>query len=263
MIAVARNATIAVSNWWNLVWITMGQVLSSYGRGGRVSFIISLLEPVLLILVLYLIRGMFRMGTTSFGTSLFLFMATGFLPFYLFLNVSSRTRAAGGRAARLPGLTSLDITIATTLLNTIVWITMIVVIFVGMWLYGIDQARPDSIVTSITPLFLLIVMGMGIGMINNVIARYFRFWIFIYRMATRGLVFLSGVFLIVDLQPLWMREWMIANPLTHGIEWFRVGIYGHYPHNSLDRVYLMEWALITLFLGMVLDRAGIRAFAKK
>jgi capsular polysaccharide transport system permease protein len=263
MIAVARNTTIAVTNWWNLVWITMGQVLSSYGRGGRLSFIISLLEPVVLILVVYLIRGMFRMGTTSFGTSLFLFMATGFLPFYLFLNISSRTRAASGRAARIPGLTSLDITIATTLLNSLVWITMIVAIFVGMWLYGIDQARPDSIVTSITPLLLLIVMGMGIGMINNVIARYFRLWIFIYRMATRGLVFLSGVFFIVDLQPLWLRVWTIANPLTHGIEWFRVGIYGHYPHNSLDRVYLMEWALITLFLGMVLDRAGIRAFAKK
>ncbi|WP_422012268.1 ABC transporter permease [Reyranella sp.] len=262
MITTTRKATIAVSNWWNLVWITMAQLLSSYGRAGRLSFIMALLEPVLLILLLYVIRGIFRMGTASFGTSLFLFMASGFLPFYLFLHISSRTRTAGSAGARLPGLTSLDVTIAIILLNSLIWIGMTVAIFAGMWLYGIDQAWPDSIVEAITPLLLLIVMGMGIGMINNVIGRYFWAWLLIYRMATRGLIFLSGVFFIVDLQPLWMRAWMIPNPLTHGITWFRVGIYGNFPQNSLDRTYLLEWALIALFLGMVLDRAGMRAFAK-
>lgn len=240
----------------------MAQVLSSYGGAGRLSFIVSLLEPVFLILLLYVIRGVFKMGTTSFGTSLFLFMASGFLPFYLFLNISSRTRGGGRITARIPGLTSLDVTIAIVVLNSIVWISVIVAIFLGMWLSGIDQARPDSIVASITALLLLIVMGMGIGMINNVIIRYFQLWSLIYRIATRGLVFLSGVLFIVDLEPLWLRAWSVTNPLTHGIIWFRVGIYGNFPHNSLDRAYLMEWAIVVLFLGIVLDRASLRSRAR-
>lgn len=262
MIVATRNAAVALSNWWTLVWITMTQIMSSYGRAGRLSFIVSLLEPIILVMLLYVIRGIFKAGTASFGTSLLLFLASGFMPYYLFLNISSRSRAAGRVIPRITGLTSLDFTIAIVLLNSIIWISMIAAMFTGMWLYGIDQARPDSIVTSITPLLLLIALAMGVGMLNNAIVRYFRFWLLIYRIGMRGLVFLSGVPFIVDLQPLWLREWSIANPLTHGIIWFRVGIYGNFPHNSLDRTYFLEWVVVVLFLGIVLDRATIRVFAK-
>jgi capsular polysaccharide transport system permease protein len=135
---------------------------------------------------------------------------------------------------------------------------MLILIFLGMWFYGIDDARPHSIVTCAVPVGLFIVLGFGIGMINNVICRFFPMWAMLYQILTRGLVFLSGVILIVDLSPLWLRKWIIANPLSHGIEWFRLGVYGNYPHNSLDRAYLVEWAIVALFLGFVLDRATMR-----
>lgn len=163
---------------------------------------------------------------------------------------------------RLPGLSALDVYIASILINALIWIVMIVAIFFGMWLWGIDQARPDSIVTCAQPIVLLMLFGMGVGMINNVITRYFTPWSSIYAVVTRGLVFLSGVFLIVDLQPLRWRVWSIANPLSHGVEWFRLGVYGRYPHNSLDMSYLIEWMLIALFIGVVLDRAALRSLDK-
>ena len=262
MISVTRSITSAISNWWRLVWMTMGQLLASYGGGGRFSFIMSLLEPLFLIGAFYLFRSLFRMGGGGYGTSLFLFMASGLLPFYLFLQVSSRASSAVRAGGRFPGLSTLDVYIATTLLNSLIWITMILVIFVGMWLYGIAQARPESIVTCAASLVLLIILAMGVGMINNVIARYFRLWLFVYRIATRGLIFLSGVFFIVDLQPFLIRAWSVANPLSHGIEWFRLGVYGRYPHISLDQSYLIKWAFVALFLGFVLDRAAIRGIER-
>jgi ABC-type polysaccharide/polyol phosphate export permease len=74
------------------------------------------------------------------------------------------------------------------------------------------------------------------------------------------MAFMSGLFLIVDLQPLWLRRLSIINPLSHGIEWFRVGVYGErYPHNSLDQFYLVEWAVVVFFLGLVIDRSALRA----
>ena len=242
----------------------MIQVLSQYGRGSKVAFIMSLAEPLVLIGGVYLFRGVLRANTPNYGTSLFLFYASGFLPFYVFVITSVRARATSTNPrARLPGHTALDIYIAAIALTSVIWITMIVAIFLCMWLYGIEQARPASIVDCALSILLLIVLGTGVGMINNVINRFMSFWNRLFGILTRGMIFLSGVIMIVDLQPLWLRTWSIVNPLSHGIEWFRLGVYGRYPHNSLDKAYLIEWALVALFLGMVVDRAALRKLDKR
>ena len=222
-------------------------------------FMVSVLEPLIVISAFYAIRGVLKQNTPNYGTSLFLFYASGLLPYYVFMRISTRTRSAVGKPNNLlPGLSALDVYIATALLNAIIYISMLIMIFWGIWLYGIDDARPNSVVTCAAPVALFIMLGFGIGMINNVICRFVPLWGMLYQILTRGLVFLSGVILIVDLSPIWLRNWVVANPLSHGIEWFRLGIYGTYPHNSLDRSYLIEWAIIALFLGFVLDRATMR-----
>lgn len=259
MIAATRDYAIAVSNWRRSVWLSMILLLGQYSRGSRVAFLIALLEPIIVIGGLYIFRGLFKGNTANYGTSLFLFYASGFLPYYVFLRVSSRARATSvGPRSSLPGLTSLDIYIAAIALNALIWIGMMVVIFWCMWIYGIEQARPASMVDCTLPILLFIALGAGVGMINNVINRFITFWTRFYAILTRGLVFMSGVIMIVDLQPLWMRAFSIANPLSHGVEWFRLGVYGRYPHNSLDPAYLVKWALIALFIGLIVDRAMLR-----
>lgn len=263
MIAVTRDYARAVSTWRRAVWLSMILLLGQYSRGSRVGFMVSLLEPLILVGGLYVFRGLFKGNLPNYGTSLFLFYASGFLPYYVFLRISSRARATSlGPRSRLPGLTSLDIYIATIALNALIWIVMMVAIFWCMWLYGIEQARPASIVNCTLPILLFIALGAGVGMINNVINRFIPFWNRFYGIATRGLAFMSGVMMIVDMQPLWLRAWSIANPLSHGVEWFRLGVYGRYPHNSLDPTYLVEWTLIVLFLGMIVDRAALRLLSR-
>lgn len=259
MMAATLAYARAISNWCRVIWLSMILLWEQYSRGSKIGFLFSLLEPLILIGGLYLFRGLFKGDTANYGTSLFLFYASGFLPFYLFLRVSSRARSTSvGPRSRLPGVSSLDLYIAAVALNSLIWITMIVAIFLGMWLYGIERARPASIVDCSLPILLFIALGAGVGMINNVINRFFTFWNTFYGVLTRGLVFLSGVMFIVDLQPLWIRAWSEINPLSHGIEWFRLGVYGRYPINSLDIPYLVEWALIVLFLGFIVDRGALR-----
>lgn len=263
MIYAARTSWMAFSNWLLLIWAALPQLLSRQTRGSRLIFLATLAEPLILVGVLYAIRGLMKQNTPNYGTSLFLFYASGFMPFYLFIRISSRLRSTDFNLnSLLPRATALDAYIAAAILDALLNITTTILVFYGMWLYGIDEARPASIVDCTLPMLLLIVLGVGVGMINNVITRFAKIWAMIYRIMTRGLLFLSGVIIIVDLTPIWLRDIVVLNPLAHGVDWFRVGVYGDYPHNFLDKSYLCEWALIALFIGFVVDRAALRSEAK-
>lgn len=248
-----------------MIWLAMRQVFNQYTGSSKLAFIFTLLEPLIIILGLYAIRGILKAKTPNYGTSLFLFYASGFLPFYLFLRISIRARSANTDPRnRLPGLSALDQYIATVGLNSLIWITVMVFIFYAMWLYGIQQARPASIVDCVVPVVLFIVLGTGVGMINNVISRYFSFWNRLYGILTRGIMFMTGVLVIVDFYPPLIRQWVILNPLSHGIEWFRIGVYGpQYPHIFLDKWFLIKCTFIVLFIGLVVDRAALRSLGNR
>lgn len=259
MINAVRNNVVAAWNWRASIWLGVCHLLNSRARGSKLAMLLALLEPLVVIALLYFLRAIVREGVPRYGTSLLLFLCSGMLPFFMFIRISSHTRAINvGPRHRLPGLSALDVYIANVIAHSIIWVTMTIVIFAAMWLYGIRQARPASIVDCAIPVLLLILLATGVGMINNVIVRYFSLWGVFYGVLMRGIIFASGVLVIVDLLPLSWRRWCIINPLSHAIEWFRVGVYGVYPHNSLDPAYLLEWTLVVLFLGFVIDRAALR-----
>jgi capsular polysaccharide transport system permease protein len=259
-----RDFWTAFSNWRLVIWLALPQVLSQSTRGSKLLLIIRIFEPLIFIAVLYVARALFRMKEPNYGTSLFLFYASGFMPYYLFLRISTLTRTARtGRGILLPSANSMDVYLATVLFEALLYLSITVLLFYGMWLWGIDQARPVSIVDCVLPISLLIVLATGMGMIVSVVGHFLPLWVFIYKVCTRGLIFLSGVIFIVDLLPIWFRDVVALNPLAHAIDWFRVGIYGRYPHNFLDKSYLIEWAFISLFLGFVLQRAFARTMDRR
>jgi capsular polysaccharide transport system permease protein len=259
MIAQISNHFIALSNWRRVVWLAMVQTFTGLAQKNALGFIMTLAEPLIAIAMIYAIRGLLKQNTPNYGSSLFLFYASGFLPYYMFVRLSSRARNSGGGRGRLPGQSALDAYIAATLVNAIIWIGMTVAIFLGMWwLSDIKEVSNIAISVVAPPMILLILLAMGIGMMNSAVTRYIPIWNTVYSLATRGLIFFSGVLHIVDLQPIWIRQYSIINPLSHAIEWVRLGIWERYPHNSLDKAYLIEWVVVCLFLGMVIDRASLR-----
>lgn len=263
MIGTIRETWGAFINWGRTIWLTLPQHLSQITQGSKLLMIIWIFEPLIVIGIIYAVRGLMRMKEPNYGTSLFLFYASGFLPFYLFRQISTRQKSKLKRSNLLPGATMLDEQFAMVLFNVLLYVPLTVLIFYGMWLSGIDEARPASAVACAIPIALLVVLATGVSLINNVVNHFIPLWNFIYRICTRGLLFLSGVIYISDLMPLLVRAVVAANPLTHAIDWFRLGIYGRYPHNLLDKSYLMAWALIALFLGLVLERGLIRNMGRE
>ncbi len=258
------NWFVALANWRRMIWLAMCQVMLGFSRRNRLGLIWALTEPLIAMCLVYAIRSLLRARTFDYGTSFFLFLATGFLPYYLFIRLSTRVRISRkGPSSSLPGVTGLDEYIANILVNAIIWITTLVGVFLGMWWIGdIYEVGYIDIPVCSAPILLLIVFAAGIGLLNGAISRYIPFWVTVYALATRGLVFLSGVMQIVDLQQLNIREFTILNPLSHAIIWFRLGVWERYPHNSLDKNYLITWAVVCLFLGLVVDRASLRTLGK-
>ena len=256
--SAVREFTIALSNWKTTVVFLMVQYLGNRAGAGRLATIFMLAEPLIFIFALYLIRGTFRGALGEYGTSTLLFFVTGLFPYFLFVRTSSLSRVAVNPRQALPRIQSMDVFLAQVTANALIWLLVMGCLHVGMWMYGIEQARPESLSTCAIALSLLLLLGVGIGLVNSAISRFFPFWRTIYSIVTRGLLFFSGVLHIPDLYPLPMRDWLTWNPILHGVTWFRVGVYGRYPSYTLDEAYLVTCTIFLLFLGFIADRASLR-----
>lgn len=249
----------ALRSWGSLVGYLMVQEFDQKFRASRLGALLAFAEPLLLILVILAIRGLFRGNLPAYGDSIAVFYSSGVFPFYVFVRLSVRTRRARYDAShRLPRVSSTDLLIASALAETAIILTTMMIWFAGMWVYGLHEAAPVSILECIIPIGLLLALGIGFGLMNSAISRRFPLWSYIYGRASRGLMVMSGVFYVNDLLPYYVRSVLSWNPLVHGIEWFRLGLYGSYPVHTLDRDYFMAWAGGMLFLGIILHRATLR-----
>lgn len=249
----------AIANWVGILGLLMVAEIDKKFQGSRLGILFALAEPIVLITMMILLRTAIRHQFPVYGTSTAVFISSGIFPFYVFLRVSLRARGARYEAVqRLPRVSSTDLLIASAMAETALILALMVMWFAGMWVYGLNSAQPVSIVDCLIPLFLLATLGFGVGLVSSAIARGFSLWTYIYAYLTYGLIFVSGVFYIVDLLPLFLRNIVVWNPIAHGVEWFRLGLYGHYLVHTLDREYLIVCAGVSLFLGFVSHRATLR-----
>jgi capsular polysaccharide transport system permease protein len=80
------------------------------------------------------------------------------------------------------------------------------------------EAYPASAFDCVAPLLQFVAMGIGVALINSTLAKRFPPWSYLYGRLTYGMMFLSGVFYVVDLLPEHVRSLMLWNPLVHGVE---------------------------------------------
>ena len=249
----------AVINWGSLIVLLMASQIAQKFTASRLGVIFAFAEPIILINLMIFMRVTVRNQLPLYGDSTAVFVSSGILPFYIYLRVSLRTRGVRyNAAARIPGASSTDYAIASAMAEILVMLTITILWFAAMWAYGLDSAEPASLADCMEPLVFLMVLGFGVGLVNSAISQRFSLWTYIYSYLTYGLMFTSGVFFVVDMMPLHIREVITWNPILHGVEWFRLGLYGQYLVHTLDRGYLVAFALAALFFGFVAHRATLR-----
>ena len=97
--------------------------------------------------------------------------------------------------------------------------------------------------------------GLGYGLVGSVLMRLIPETKHILQILMIPLYLLSGVIIPIMSIPQPYRDWLLINPLVHGVETARIGFFSMY-HSApgISLAYLYLWVLCCICLGLALYR---------
>ncbi|NNM74549.1 ABC transporter permease [Enterovirga aerilata] len=228
-----------------------------FGHG--LGYLIAIAWPLAHIVVLIGIWS-FMGRATPYGSSLALWFATGLVPVMSFIYASRwimLSVVVNKSLMAFPAVKLVDILVARAILESGAACCMALALFGLFFAFGIDPF-PASAVDAMKAVGAGILLGIGFGFINGVIAAIYQLWVTVYTLATIVLYILSGVLFVPDHMPEAAREALSWNPLVHAVEWMRLAYYGAYSSRTFDPIYLISWGLVTIFIALLVARFGRR-----
>lgn len=235
-----------------IVALMMREMSTRYGRSAG-GYVWALLEPVGMIAILSLAFGLV-MRTPSIGDSFPLFFATGFIAFHFYTELSQFSAGAVNMNKPLmtyPRVTPMDAIIARALLQFVTLVVVGAVIFGGIIL--IEDIRTSYDFAAIVKAMLLAsLLGLGIGATNAVIFAYVPTYQNVYRILTRPLFLVSGVFFTYEELPRGLQDVIWWNPLIHAVGLMRSGFYPVYDAAYVSELYIGGVGFVFTTLGLFL-----------
>jgi len=211
------------------------------------------LTHILVVVAIY--AGLGR--AAPYGDSTVLFVATGVVPFQIF-NYLARFMMLSVIKNRpllaFPEVRVLDMLFASALLEILAAACVTIFLIILAWPVGID-VFPRDIVQTAYAFGAAILLGLGFGMLNGVIALAVPMWFTGYALVTILLWGSAGIIFVPDALPDRLREALAYQPVLQVIEWTRSAYYEGYGDLVLNRFYPIAVGLGTLFLGLLLERA--------
>lgn len=120
-------------------------------------------------------------------------------------------------------------------------------------LLGID-VQPENPLLVLAAVFGLWLFGLGYGLITSVCMRLVPDSGHIFMIMMMPLYLVSCVIMPPSIIPMPYRNWLLFNPLVHGIETVRIGFFTHYHTLDVSLEVLYAWVLVFLAFGMMLYR---------
>jgi capsular polysaccharide transport system permease protein len=195
-------------------------------------------------------------GRVGYGTSTILYSATGVLP-YICWNYISRFSMMSALQNRqylqYPQIKFLDLTFARIFLEIVTCSIVTFVLFAIFFIMQID-ATPVNPGQAFFGLMSAVNLGVGFGVLGAVISRLFPLFNVVYILFLITFWLASGVTINPEGLPESIGYYFSFNPLLHCVEWIRSAYYVDYPHRLLDKNYVISVGLITLALGLCLER---------
>lgn len=228
------------------------ELTTTYGRhpGG---FLWAFLEPIAAISLLTFIFSLaFR--SPALGDNFALFYATGYLPFMLYTELSTKLSQSIKYSRQLlmyPAVNFLDALIARLVLTSIIQFVVFIIIFSLIFTFG-NISHNVNHLNLINAFFMATFLGFGIGTLNCYLVTLLPVWERVWSILNRPTFIISGIFFIYQNVPLPYRDFLWYNPLIHVVGEMRGGFYPTYDTGYVTPMIPYSVALFTLCLGLLL-----------
>lgn len=223
--------------------------------GSRAGWFWLLLDPVFHIAYLMVLFSVLRMRHVG-GMQTAVWIMVGLLGYFMFQHASSqsmRAIAANRSMFVYRQILPVDTVLVRAALEAVLLVVVGLVLLTGGALFGLQVIPADPLRTADCLLSLWLI-GLGYGAAASAITELVPESAQILSMIMQPLYLLSGVMFPIAAMPSPYRDWLMLNPLVHGLDAIRVSFAPHYHEiPGLSMTYLHGWALGLLVLGLSLQ----------
>lgn len=220
----------------------------------RLAWLWVLLEPMIHIIFLMFLFETIRVRVVG-GIDTAVWVMVGLLAFFMFRRPAQQAMGAVGTNQPLFGyrqVKPVDPVLVRAGLEGFLMTMIAIILITGAGMIGYEVVPSDPLLV-LAAVFGLWLLGMGFGLYASVANELVPELGWVLGMLLHPLYFFSGVIFPIAAVPLPYRDWLLANPLVHGLEAARLGFAPHYqalPETSL--AYLYGCAVLALFFGLAL-----------
>ncbi len=223
-------------------------------RAERAAWLWLLLEPVIHIGSMMVVFTVIRMRAVG-GIDIAVWLMVGMLAFFMFNRPAMRALSAISANNSLftyRQVKPIDTVLVRVSLEGFLMVLVAIVLLSVAGLVGLDITPADPLAVLVA-FFGLWLVGAAFGMIGSLVATLIPEAGKVIEFMSKPIYILSGAIFPIAMIPLPYREWLILNPVAHGLEAARLGFAPHYHAiPELSIAYLYGFGLVVLFFGLSL-----------
>lgn len=224
--------------------------------GARFSWFWLFAEPVAHIAFFAFIFAAFRL-TNIGGIEISSWLLIGMTAYFMFSRTSTQTMNAINSNEALfyyRQVHPVDTVIVRALLEGFLMLIILVLVVIVAMIADLKIA-PENPLMILGAYLGIWLFALGFGLIISVIKKIIPEFSHVITFSMTPMYFLSGVMLPISSIPMPYREWLMLNPIAHGVEAARLGFAPYY-HTApeLDLSYLWLSATLSIAFGLLLHR---------
>ncbi len=223
---------------------------------GRAAWLWLLLEPIAHMTIMMFIFSVIRVRVVS-GMPAPVWVMAGLLGMFMFMRTGNQTKSAINANKSLFAyrqVKPLDTVLTRAYLECFLTVIITIIMVAGSFLleFGVFPEDPLLLLLAFLGLWLT---GLGYGLVTSVISELIPEFDKILRLFMGPIYMLSGVVFPIASVPSPYRDWLLYNPIAHGIEATRASISPYYhAFQELNLAYTFGCASVLIFIGLVLHK---------
>ena len=223
--------------------------------GDRFAWFWMLAEPVAFVVIMVLVRELLGRLRLIVGAEWIPWLVLGLVAFFMFREGVLRSLGAveanrGLFAYRQ--VKPVDPVLVRNVLEGLLKTLVLLILITGVALLGYDILPFDPLGAMFIWLSIWL-LGMGAGLVVSVAGAMVPEVERVVRMMMLPMLLLSGVIIPLQTLPYRVQQYLLYNPVAHGLESLRLSFFEHYQSvQGVDMTYLWFWALAMIALGLAL-----------